>query len=484
MEDNNITLLGLGPGNPNLLTVEAWEILESSNEIWLRTLKHPVVEHLPQHLRLNSFDYLYEQIDSFKEVYAQIVKEVLVMGRRPEGVVYAVPGHPFVAEATCPEIARLAKVEGLSVRVVDGLSFLEPTFTAIEMDPLPYTVLVDALELVELHVPLFPTHTPAIIAQIYSREIASEVKLNLTSVYPDEHPVKLVHAAGTPKEMVESLALYEIDRSPHVDLLTTLYLPPLDWASSFEAFQEVIAHLRSPEGCDWDRQQTHQTLRSDLLSEAYEVLAAIDSDDPAAMREELGDLLLLILLHAQIATEYGEFTMADVMRGIHTKIVNRHPHVFGDVSVGSTDEVLLNWERIKADERERNGNAGAGLLDGVNMALPALLQAFQYQNRAAHVGFDWRNIQGVWDKFYEEVDEVRTATDDENRADEIGDLLFATVNLARWYKIDPESELRKANDRFRKRFAKIEAAARAQGVHLTDLSLDEMESIWQASKNE
>ncbi|HEX9028923.1 MAG TPA: MazG family protein, partial [Anaerolineales bacterium] len=380
-----ITLLGLGPGSPDLLTRQAWQVLETSSEIYLRTRQHPLVASFPASLQVHSFDALYEGADTFESVYQQIVEQVLALGRRPQGVIYAVPGHPFVAEATSPEIARRARLEGLPVRVVEGLSFLEPAFTALGIDPFPHTALVDALELADAHMPPFPPNVPAVIAQLHSQAVASEVKLTLTAVYPDEHPVRLVHAAGTSQELVEALPLFEIDRSPHIGLLTALYLPPLAKETSFEAFQELVAHLRAPNGCPWDREQTHQTLRSDLLEETYEVLDALDRDDPLAMQEEFGDLLLNILLHAQIAEEYGEFKMADMLKGIHTKLVYRHPHVFGDTQIKDAQGVLQNWERLKAAERAANGKAEASLLDGISHALPALAQAEQIQKRAARV---------------------------------------------------------------------------------------------------
>jgi len=355
MNENGITLLGLGPGDPLLLTRQAWQFLQTIPEIYLRTNQHLVVPSLPSGLKVHSFDDLYEKSNSFEAVYDQIIDKVLELGRRPEGVVYAVPGHPFVAEATAPEIQRRARLEAIPVRVIEGMSFLEPTFAALGIDPLPHTALVDALELAVAHVPPFPASAPAMIAQIHSQSVASDVKLTLMEVYPDEHPVKLIHAAGTTGCMVESLKLFEIDRSPHVAQLTTLYVPALGTDTSMEAFQEVIAHLRAPDGCPWDKKQTHDSLRPYLLEESYEVLAALDSRDPAEMCEEFGDLLLQIVLHAQIASEEGEYTLQDVLRTVNTKIVRRHPHVFGNLQLTDADAVLKNWERLKADERETNG---------------------------------------------------------------------------------------------------------------------------------
>ena len=477
-----ITILGLGPGDPALLTRQAWQALSNAPEIWARTRHHPTLEGLPPGVRVRSFDDLYERLPSFDAVYAEIVEQVLRLGRRPEGVVYTVPGHPCVAEATAPEIARRARVEALPVRIVEGLSFLEPVFTALEIDPFPRTALVDALTLGARRVPDFPPDTPALVAQIYDRHTASEVKLTLGAVYPDEHPVRLVHAAGTPGQVLEHLPLYEIDRSPHIGLWTVLYLPPLDAESSFEAFHEVVARLRAPDGCPWDRKQTHQSLRADFLEEAYEALAALDAADADALREELGDLLLHIFLQAQIAAEEGEFTLTDVVRGIHTKIVRRHPHVFGDAALEDEQAVLQNWEKLKASERAANGQPEKGILDGISPAQPALAQAQAYQKRAARVGFDWPDRDGVWRKLQEELAEFQQAGDPAERAAEFGDVLFSLVNLARWEGIDAETALRAANGRFRRRFEYIEAQARAQRRTLGEMSLEEMDALWNEAK--
>lgn len=482
MNQSGVTLLGLGPGDPYLLTRQAWLLLESIPEIYLRTTQHPVVVGFPASLKVYSFDHLYESGESFEEIYASIVEQVLDLALRPGGVVYAVPGHPFVAETTAPEIARLARERQIPVQIIEGISFLEPVYSSLGIDPLPHTVVVDAFEIAKSHVPLFPPDVPAIIAQIHSKAIASDVKLTLMEIYPDEHPIQLVHLAGTPDVLVEQLSLYELDRSENIGLMTTLYLPPLEKGSSFESFQEVIAHLRAPDGCPWDRQQTHQSLRAHLLEETYEVLAALDADDLQALREELGDLLLQIVLHTQIAVDEGNFKMPDVLSGVYNKIVSRHPHVFGEVQLADAEGVLRNWEHLKAVERANSGQAHISLLDGVAPALPALSQALTYQVRAARVGFDWPDIEGVLNKVLEEVAEVRQADDEQARFAELGDLIFALVNLVRWKNVDPESALREANSRFRKRFGFIEKMAREQNRPLTDLSLDEMEELWQLSK--
>jgi tetrapyrrole methylase family protein/MazG family protein len=477
-----ITLLGLGPGDPDKLTREAWEVLASAGEVWLRTDQHPIVAGLPASLTVHSFDDLYEKGESFDEVYSTIVEKVLELGKRPAGVVYAVPGDPFVAEATCPVIAERGRTLGLPLKIVSGLSFLEPVFAALGLDPYPRLALVDAIELSQVHTPSFPPDIPVLVAQVYSKMVASEIKMTLNAVYPDEHPVRLVHAAGTKDEIVEDIPLYELDRSEHIGLLTALYLPPLGEGTSFEAFQEIVARLRAPDGCPWDREQTHQSLRSHLLDEAYESLAALDSEDPGKMAEEFGDLLLQIVLNAQIASEEGEFGMADVLKGIYSKLIYRHPHVFGNIQVEGVTGVLQNWEKLKADERQAHGEGKKGLLDGIPLALPALIQAQEYQDRAARVGFDWPEIEGVLDKIVEEIGEVRAAKSEDELAAEIGDLFFALVNLARWKKVDAESALRGTNVRFKQRFSHVEDGARKQGKQVSEMSLDEMEALWQEAK--
>lgn len=477
-----ITLLGLGPGDPGLLTRQVWDVLQSVSEIYLRTRQHPTVSSLPPHLTLHSFDHLYETADQFEQVYEQIIQQILELGQRPEGVIYAVPGDPFVAEATCPEIARRARARGIPVRTLAGISFLEPTWSALGLDPFPRLTLADAFELASAHHPPFPPDFPALIAQIHSRHMASEVKLTLMAHYPDEHPVKLVHGAGTDAELVEDLPLYEIDRSPHTGLLTSLYVPPLARYTSFESFQEVVARLRAPDGCPWDRKQTHHTLRPYLIEEAYEALDALDSEDPAKLAEEMGDLLFQIVIHAQIAAEDGEFTMADIVQGISTKLIRRHPHVFGDVKVEGVEGVLVNWEKLKAEERAAKGESAKSLLDGVPKAFPALAQSAAYQQRAARVGFDWPDVEGVFDKIAEELEEIRTAPDAVARAAEIGDLLFVITHLANWYEVNPEDALRETNARFRQRFSHIENSARTLGCEVSELTVDEMNVLWDEAK--
>jgi tetrapyrrole methylase family protein/MazG family protein len=385
-----------------------------------------------------------------------------------------------VGEATVKHIVARAEETGLPVRVVEGLSFVEPTLTALQVDALAGLQLYDAVELAVRHHPPLNPDLPALVGQLYSRALAADVKLTLMNQYPDDHEVALVHAAGTSDQRVVRLPLYELDRQESVAHLTALYVPPLPGVTGFEGLQDTVAHLRAPDGCPWDREQTHESLRRGVLEEAYEVVAAIDAGDVGALQEELGDFLLQVLLQVQIATEEGEFKMVDVVSGIDAKLKHRHPHVWGGRTVAGTGEVLRRWEELK---REEKGQAEAhSTLDGVPVALPAVQQADTYSRRAARVGFDWSDPSGVAAKVREEIVEVEAATTPQEREAEIGDLLFAVVNWARWLGVDPETALRKATARFGRRFRGVERVVRERGLDMATMTIDELEALWQEVK--
>jgi len=488
-----ITVVGLGPGGPDLWTEAAHKVLTSAQELWLRTARHPGTELLRDNrsIQIHSFDTWYEEAPDFDTLYARIADHVVKLGAREEGVVYAVPGHPTVGEATVARIRSQAAKAGLPVTIVPGLSFIEPTLIALGIDALDGLQIADAAQLAALHHPPLDPDRPALIAQLYSRRQAAQVKLTLMSAYDDVHPVTLVRAAGTDREHVNTCPLFELDRQPGIDHLTTLYVPPTPHTAGLPAFQETVAHLRAPEGCPWDREQTHQSLRPYLLEECHEVLAALDAADTDALRDELGDLLLQIVLHAQIAAEAGEFQMADIIDNVDAKIRRRHPHVFGDVIVNGVEEVLSNWEAIKRTERTttmvgdeftREQPRHESVLDGVPLAMPALARAQTISRKAVRVGFEWPNLAGVLEKLAEEAREVSEAETPEEREAEVGDLLFATVNLARWLGVDAESALRATNDRFVKRFRTLERLAHERDQELADLDIDALDQLWEEAK--
>jgi tetrapyrrole methylase family protein/MazG family protein len=248
--------------------------------------------------------------------------------------------------------------------------------------------------------------------------------------------------------------------------------------SQFSALVDIIARLRAPDGCPWDRKQTHASLRKNLLAECYEVLEALDEGDSAKLRDELGDLLMQIVLHAQIASEAGEFGLGEVIADINTKLIHRHPHIFGSKKVRDAEEVALNWEELKGEERDPD----ASILESVPKPMPALGYSQEIQRRAAYVGFDWEEDSGVIDKLAEEVGEFRRAESEKEKAREFGDMLFTLANVGRRMGIDLEAALREANKRFYKRFTYMEDACRRKGQKLGDLSFDEQNALWEEAK--
>ena len=390
-----------------------------------------------------SLDHLYEQGADFSAVYERIAGAVLEAAQAlPEGaeLVYAVPGHPALGEATVPRLRTLARAAGTALRLVPGLSFVDSVAAVLEEDLGEGLRVADALALGRLD----PT-VPLLVCQVYSRRVASGVKLALGKHYPDEHPVVLIRAAGVPgQERVSRRPLYELDRDDLADHLTSLWVPPLAPLEALrepQTLQEVMARLRAPDGCPWDREQTHASLRKYLLEETYETLEALDAGDVAALEEELGDLLLQIVFHAQVADEAGEFDLGDVVAGIVAKLIRRHPHVFGDEATGGgaggqdAQAVLRNWEALKRAERDQKGAAGGAgaagdtggtgegnegggrsMLDGVPGAMPALAYAQAVQERVARVGFDWPDVAGVVEKVAEEARELAEAPPEDDKA--------------------------------------------------------------------
>lgn len=350
------------------------------------------------------------------------------------------------------------------------IHLLEPVLNALHLDHLAGLQIFSAESLNGLHHPPFNPDFPALVLPLDGAP--AHLKAILLNQYPETHLVSLVGGGSVSHLPLEQL---EPTGGDH----TALYIPALLKPSSFERFQETIAHLRAPEGCPWDRKQTHISLRPYLLEETYEVLDALDRGDMNDLREELGDLLLQIVLHGQIAAEAGEFRLSDVLANVIAKIIQRHPHVWGDISVNDDQDVKVNWDKLKQVEKKGERESR---LDGVPRALPALSLALSYQDRAARVKFDWPTIEPVFAKVLEEIEEVQTAPDFEARESEIGDLLFAVVNWARWLDVDPEAALRGTNTRFYHRFHYIEQQAAAQGRELDTMSLDEMDALWNEAK--
>ena len=493
-----IHIVGLGPGDPNQLTREAWDVLQRAPRIYLRTRRHPTVAGLPPGVPRTAFDALYSRAANFDEVYDAIATKIVAAAQRAQkkdaDVVYAVPGHPLVGERSVPLILARAAAAGLPARIVGGLSFIEPVLEALAVhgalapgdDPMARLQLCDALDLARLHHPPLDPDRPALAAQIYSRAVASDAKLTLLNQYPPTHEVLIVRAAGAgaPSRCI-AVPLAELDHADHFDHLTSLYIPALSGMAGFAGFHETIAHLRAPEGCPWDREQTHQSLRGTLLEETYEVLTALDEDDMDALREELGDLLLNLVMQVQIATEEEVFRMTDVIADVDAKLKRRHPHVFGAEHFKDSDEVLVNWYAIKAAEKAKKAEKAAvdsSALAGIAPALPALAQAQKFAHRAHRAGFRWEDREKRLHKVLEELEEVRQARDDAHRAEEFGDLIFSIAYWADGYGVDIETAARDANLKFARRFRALEAIVGAQGGDMTKMSEAKLLEAWRAVK--
>ena len=508
-----ITILGLGPGSFDDLTLQARNTLaqaaQQQHTVYFRTCIHPTVEPLREAmptLHIESFDHLYDESADWTTLYRQIAEEVCTLAAQ-QPIIYAVPGHPLIGESSVQLVLNMAKERGLRTSIVAGLSFLEPVCTAVGLDPFDNgTQLLDATILAslspdEIAGKVIPT-VPLLVTQVYNRRLASAVKLALSECYPDEWTVKLVRAAGVshtsgeeqideihePGEQVLEMPLYELDRNNFANHLSTLYVPPVEPLQSLrlpETLRYIIMRLRrDPDGCPWDRQQTHQSLIRYMLEESYEVVEALEENGMEHLSEELGDVLLQVYLHSEIARQEGFFSLGDVYEHVNAKLIRRHPHVFGNVEVEGAGQVVQNWETIKRQERAKAGKdvQNESVLDRVPLASPALTVSQEYQKRARKTGFDYNIIEDVYKKIDEELNELREATTPEHQFEEIGDLLFVVALIALWHNVDAESALRQANRKFRQRFQAMEQVLHEQGRTFDSVGRDEWIALWKQAK--
>ena len=482
MSNVSLTIVGLGPGIAGYLSLETMHALENAEKVILRTSMHPTVTELEkQQMKFVSCDHFYEEGRNFEEVYAQIVDYVLTEAKNSK-VVYAVPGSPLVAERTVVLLREVCAKEGLALEILPAMSFLDLAYVKLNLDPITGLRIADAADEKLLS---DAGRYPLIITQVYSKMVAAELKLNLMEVMDDEDEVFFMRNLGLPDEVCKAVPLYELDRQENIDHLTTVYVPAFKTGKmDMTPLIEVVKTLREPGGCVWDREQTHESIRKGLIEETYELLEAIDNKDLKGMREELGDVLLQVVFHARLAEEEGGFVMQDVINDIVEKLINRHPHVFGTIEVGSSEEVIHNWEKIKAEEKKER----TLVLDGISPGLPTLMRSYKLQSKAAKVGFDWPDDDGVLKKIQEELQELAEAVAENNPDNiewELGDVLLVMANYARHLGVEPETALNRANNRFVSRFNFIEQAVLTSGRNWADFSLVELEELWQeAKKNE
>ncbi len=489
LPEPKITVVGLGPGSPDLISQGARARLLGGNPVYFRTTVHPLISELIKEIpgKVNSFDHVYQEETDFSTVYDRIVAELLSAASNGP-IVYAVPGHPFVAETTVTNLVAKAKELGTNLEVVPSMSGLEAMLAELQIDPTDGLVICDALDMPSA----LSTETALLVTQVYSQMAASQLKLRLLEDYDAEHLVTLVKAAGVPKEArQESIPLYRLDQISWIDHLTSLYVPKVanlqevQTPFSLLPLVKVMERLRGDGGCAWDQKQTHETLKPYLIEEAYEVVEAVDTQGDLELMEELGDVLLQVVFHAQIAAERNAFDADDIVKTLVEKLIRRHPHVFGDTVANTPEEVSRNWDKIKRQEKAAKGDQPRSLLDGVPKGLPALMTAYELQSKAAKAGFDWPDAVGAFAKVTEEIKEfgeALSAQGEEEQASEFGDILFALVNVARHLKIEPEMALITACQRFKDRFGYIEKEAHRQGLSLADMTLQQMDELWDQAK--
>lgn len=480
-----IHIAGLGSGSLDALPYGTLRLLQAGYPVLVRTARHPVVDVLrAQGFVLTALDDYYEAGDTFDVVYDAIAERVIEEARLHGTVVYTVPGHPGMAEKSVRILHERARSAGHEIVDGPGQSFLDDLLLRVGVDPVDGLLLLDAADVPDR--PLL-ARTHLVVVQMYNRDLAAEVKVALSAVYGDEHEVVVVRAAGIPgQESLLRMPLFALDRTPGIDHLTTLYVPPLGdpntMIGAWDELVQIIATLRSPDGCPWDMEQTHESLRRFAIEEAYELAHAIDTGDVENLQEELGDVLLQVVLHSQIAAEDGYFTARDVIRTLCEKLIRRHPHVFGDASVRDVEDVKAMWDQIKSAEVETDSTTRPTVLDRLRRGRPPFVDSLKVQSLAAEVGFEFESLVDVAAKVAEETDEVLRAETTAQRLDEVGDLLFSVVNLARWLSVDPEQALVSANEKFRTRLAFVEEMLASQNITFSDASAQQLDGYWRQVK--
>lgn len=481
----SITIIGLGSGSEEQLSLGVLKILKESDSIYLRTKVHPVTMFLnKEKITYRTFDYLYDSHNQYEDVYQNIASILIQKAIAGESIIYAVPGNPMVAEKSVRNLIKQGEEKNINIEILGGESFLDTLFSRLKIDPIDGFLVLngESIKRSDLN-----PYKNTIICQVYNQLIASDIKLTLMELYPEEMPITIVSNLGVlEEEMIKQVALFELDRNPRdFHHLSTLFIPITFNNKSlnrdFSRLIELVKVLRGPNGCPWDKAQTHKSIRKNMIEEAYELVETIDTLDLNHMVEELGDVLLQVMLHSQIAEEDGFFNIYDVLEELNNKLIRRHPHVFGEERAEQANEALIHWEKIKQQEKEDKGTNLLSQLDGIPKDLGEIYKAYKLQKKAAHVGFDWTRIEDVYAKIEEELVEVKCA-DKNQLKEEIGDLLFAVVNLSRFLKIDPEEALSITNRKFVKRFCHIENQLKENNILIDEAPLELMELYWNEAK--
>lgn len=477
---SKIVVIGLGPGDIGLLTLNAIEKIKNGNKIFLRTDKHEITDFLKENkIEYYSYDYTYIEKENFDDVYKYIAMDLVNKANEYGIINYCVPGHPIIGEETTNYLLKHRANSEIEIEIVQGLSFIDTTITSIENDILDGLKIVDGLEIDNVDIDI---NCDNLITQVYDNSIASEVKISLIDIYGDDYDVFVINNGISKK-----IELYKLDRIDEYNHMTCIYLPKMKYENrnSYNMYNliKIMEKLRSKEGCPWDIKADHKSLREFIIEEAYEVVDAINSEDVDSLVEELGDVLLQVVFHSVIGKEDGYFNITDVITKICNKMINRHPHVFKNLKVDSVEEVLSNWNDIK--DKEKNIKSYTERLESIPKVFPSLSKSYKIQKIAAEVGFDWPDIDGAKLKFEEEYKELLEGirlNDNENIEEEVGDLIFAIVNFSRFLNVNPEVALNNTINKFINRFRFIEEQSVLNGKDLQKMTLEEMDSLWNMAK--
>lgn len=482
-----IYILGLGPGNIDALTIGVVDRIKSGDKNYLRTENHPTVKYLTDNnIPYESYDYAYEKEEDFEKVYEYIVKDLIKKSNKYNTINYLVPGNPMVAEKTV-ELLLNTKDKDLKIELLTAVSFIEPMIELVGVDPVHGLKIIDGIG---FKIKDIDINLDCIVTQVYNKKVASDIKLILSEVYGDEYEIYLINNAGVVgEEEVYRIPIYELDRNHRIGSLTSIYIPKVDKIDKkiydIADIMDTVEILRSDNGCPWDREQTHKSLRECVIEEAYEVVDAIDKEDIDGLIEELGDLLFQVIFHSQIGLEEGEFNLYEITTELNKKMIFRHPHVFNEKKVEKSEEVVYNWNKLKF--KDRGISTYTDILKDVPR-LSSLIRSYKVQERAGEIGFDWEDVGGALDKVKEEYLEVLEAInnfeggDVERIEEELGDLLFSVVNVCRFLDVDPEVALNNTINKFIKRFEIMELKAKKLGIKLENMTLEEMDVLWNEAK--
>jgi len=478
-----IKIIGLGPGSPEALTIGAAKLLEKGENIYLRTKNHPIVDFLKEKIKnYKTFDEYYENSESFDDINEKIVDDILKAHKKTKDIVYGVPGNPLTAEKTVAILIKICKEKKIDYKVIPAVSFIDTLIETLKIDPIEGLMVIDVSD---INNQVLDKRVATIITQVYSKALAVKLKEKLLDSYNKQTEIYLIKNPGVKQaELIRKIPIYELDKQEDLDNMTFIYVPKdKNNKKDFYDLVDLVKTLRGENGCPWDKEQTHQSIKNELIEETYELIEAIEQNSIDGMIEELGDVLFHVVFHACIENEKGNFNITDVVNRIIAKMVYRHPHVFGEKEINNTRDVLKSWDELKKQEKKYETITDE--MKAVAKTLPALIKAHKVQKKAAKVGFDWDSIEETSKKVIEELNElldVYKSKNEEKIKKEVGDLLFSCVNLSRKLNVNEEEALNMTINKFINRFSFIEEMALKNNKNLNDMTLEEMDKLWEIAK--